>query len=65
MTVGRGWRPSIPVSSDAVHVPGTTSQRQVERLILAGGQPPGLVCGVHGAGEEPGGDEHEDEAGEA
>ncbi len=64
MTVGRGWRPSMPVSSDAVHVPGTTSQERSSAWSCPTVSQPASCAVCIAPGEQPGGDEHEDEPGE-
>ena len=51
----------MPVSSADVHRARPDEPGQVERLLLAGVEPAGLVGGVHRAGEQAGGDEHEHE----
>ena len=54
----------MPVSSEAVQVPGTTSQVRSMAWLWTKLTQPGLVGGVGGRGQQAGGDEDQHEAGE-
>ena len=55
----------MPVMSDARIEPGLDDGAEVQRLRLAAGDPAGLGRGVQRRGDEPGGDDHQHDPGDA